>query len=196
MSKIPGSTGKSFWIWILGNLLGVGAMGAALLLLPSLMNLRGILASTLIISLPLSVAQWLALRRISGTSILWVLTIPVGLMLGLLILQNLPEGLWQGVDDESIAVLTAGYLLIGLMIGIPQWLILRRQFSGSSIWLLGSSAAMGASLWLVLVTDLINRSGPFAFIVGVTVYGLITGLILWRLAAWGNQSQVYGASAD
>jgi hypothetical protein len=194
MSKAPASTRKSFLTWIGGNLLGFCALGAVLLLLPSLMNMRGMLASTLIVTLPIGAGQWLALRRISGTSILWVLTIPVGMLAGLLLLQNLPDGLWQGLDDESITVLTAGYLLIGLMIGIPQWLILRRQFSGSSIWLLGSSAAMGASLWLVLATDLVNRSGPFAIVLGVTVYILITGFILWRLVARGNPPQAYSFS--
>jgi hypothetical protein len=194
MSKEAGSAAKSFWTWLIGNLIGFGALGAALLLLPSLMNIRSMLASTLILTIPIGAGQWLALRRISGTSILWVLTIPLGLLAGLLILQNLPEGSWQSLDDESITVLTACYMLIGLMIGIPQWLILRRQFSGSSIWLLGSSAAMGASLWLVLATDLINRSGPFAIVLGVTVYVLITGFILWRLVARRYPPQIYSFS--
>jgi hypothetical protein len=194
MSKEAGSAAKSFWTWLIGNLIGFGALGAALLLLPSLMNIRSMLASTLILTIPIGAGQWLALRRISGTSILWVLTIPLGLLAGLLILQNLPEGSWQSLDDESITVLTACYMLIGLMIGIPQWLILRRQFSGSSIWLLGSSAALGASLWLVLATDLINRSGPFAIVLGVTVYVLITGLILWRLVARRYPPQIYSFS--
>jgi hypothetical protein len=191
MSQPSVRMGKPFLIWCFANILGVAALAGMLSLLPFLTSIRGVVATSLIISLPLSVAQWLALRRISGTSILWVLTIPVGLLAGLLILQNLPDGLGQRVDDESISALTAGYLLIGLMIGFPQWLILRRQFSGSSIWLLGSAAAMGASIWLVLATDLINRSGPLAIVAGVSIYILVTGFILWRLVSRDNPPQAY-----
>ncbi|MCK4901280.1 MAG: hypothetical protein KAS38_21025 [Anaerolineales bacterium] len=129
------------------------------------------------------------------TSILWILTIPIGLLLAVLINRVIPDGFWQVVDDESIAALTTGYLVGGFAIGLPQWLILRRQLSRSSIWLLGSSIGAGAGPWLILVTDLINQSGIISYIVGVLVYAIVTGLFLSWLLVYHNQSQTNLASA-
>jgi hypothetical protein len=95
----------------------------------------------------------------------------------------------QIVDDESIVFLTASYLMIGFTVGLLQWFILRRQFSGSSLWILGSTVGVGFSFWLILATDLINRSGIMAFIIGALVYPITTGLILLRLLAHHDQSK-------
>jgi hypothetical protein len=189
------SISKPFFIWVFANILGFSALAVLLFVLPSLMSIQGILASTLIISIPIGLAQWVALRRFFHPSILWVLTIPMGLLLYFLIYRAIPDGLWQKVDDESIAILTASYLLIGFTIGLPQWLILRRQFSDSSIWLLGSSAGVGLSFWLILATDLINQSGIIAFVVGILVYVIATGLIFSRLIAYHDKSQTNVANA-
>jgi hypothetical protein len=159
------------------------------------MSIQGLSATALIISIPVSIAQWVALRRISQTSILWILTIPVGLMLAVLILRSMPERLWQAVDDESTAVLTAGYLLIGFLIGLPQWLILRRQFSSAAIWLLASTAGVSVGFGLVIWTDLINQSGIISAVVVVLVYAFTTGLILSRLIASHDRSRIDAASS-
>jgi hypothetical protein len=80
--------------------------------------------------------------------------------------------------------------MIGFAVGLLQWFILRRQFSGSSLWILGSSVGVGFSLWLILATDLINWSGIFALVVGSLVYPITTGLILLRLLAHHNKSDM------
>ena len=159
------------------------------------MSISGFVSTTLIITIPIALAQWIALRRILQTSILWILTIPIGLLLAILINRVIPEGLWQVVDGESIAALTAGYHLIGFAIGLPQWLILRRQLPKSSIWLLGSSIGVAMGFWIILATDLINQSGIISYIVGVLVYSIVTGLVLTGLLANQNRSQVNLAAA-
>jgi hypothetical protein len=189
MSKQNGYLSKQFFMWIFANILGFGALGASLLVIPSIMSISGIVSSTLIITIPIAFAQWIALRRILQTSILWILTIPIGLLLGILFNRVIPVGLWQVVDNDSIAALTAGYLLIGFAIGLPQWLILRRHISKSGIWLLGSSIGVTAGFWIILVTDLINQSGIISYIVGVLVYSIVTGLVLSGLLASQNHSQ-------
>ena len=189
MSQQSGYISKPFIIWIFANILGFSALAISLLVLPSLMSISGIVVSTLIISIPMSLAQWIALRRIFPISILWIITIPIGLLLVVLIYQVIPDGLWQIVEDESPAVLTVLFLIMGFTIGLPQWLILRRQFSSSSIWLLGSSIGVAAGFGLVIVTDLINQSEIISYIVVVLVYAITTGLILSRLLAYHNQSQ-------
>ena len=204
MSRESGYLIKPFSIWVFGNILGFGALGALALVLPSLVPTPGMVASILIISIPISLAQWIALRRILPTSALWVLTTPIGLLLAVLIYKYevIPDGLWRIVGeivgdegDESTAVITALYLVMGFTVGLPQWLILRRRFSSSSLWLLGSSIGVAAGCWLVLVTDLINQSGVIAYIVGVLVYAIVTGLILSRLVACHNQSQANQVNA-
>lgn len=195
MSKQNGYLSKQFFTWIFANILGFGALGALLLWLPSMMQLSGFVPSTLIIAFPIALAQWLALRRILQTSILWILTTPIGLLLAISIIRVIPDGLWLGLDDESIAALIAVYLLIGFVIGLPQWLILRRQLSRSSIWLLGSSIGVAAGFWIIFVTDLVNQSGIISYIVGALVYSIVTGLVLTGLLANQNRSQVNLAAA-
>ena len=195
MSKQNGYLSNQFFRWLFANILGFGALGASLLVIPSIMSISGIVSSTLIITIPIAFAQWIALRRILQTSILWILTIPIGLLLGILFNRVIPVGLWQVVDNDSIAALTAGYLLIGFAIGLPQWLILRRHISKSGIWLLGSSIGVTAGFWIILVTDLINQSGIISYIVGVLVYSIVTGLVLSGLLASQNHSQANLAAA-
>ena len=195
MSQNFGYLSKHFLTWFFANILGFGALGASLLVFPSIMSISGLVATTLIITIPISLAQWIALRRILQTSVLWILTIPIGLLLAVLINRVIPDGFWQVIDDESIAALTTGYLVGGFAIGLPQWLILRQQLSRSSIWLLGSSFGAAAGCWLILVTDLINQSGIISYIVGVLVYAIVTGLFLSWLLVYHNQSQTNLASA-
>lgn len=180
---------KSFLIWVVANILGISATAALPLLFASLLeSLRSGIVSGFIFSLPIGLAQWLALRRISHTSILWVLTVPVGILIYLLINGLIPDGLRQRINDESIVVLTAAYLLIGFTVGLLQWFVIQRQFSGSPLWILGSTVGVGFSFWLILATDLINQSGIIAFIVGLLVYPITTGLILLLLLAHPKQS--------
>lgn len=184
MLQSSGYPNKSFLVWLIANILGISATVALPLLFASLSeSLRSGVVSGFIFAFPIGLAQWLALRRISKTSILWVLTVPVGILIYFLIYELIPDGLKQTIDDESILFITAAYLIIGFTVGLLQWLIMRRQFSGSSLWILGSTVGVGFSFWLILATGLINQSGIIASIVGILVYPIITGLILSRLLA-------------
>jgi len=174
---------KSFIIWIVANTLGISAVAALPLVFPSIMSIDNKVLTTFIVLLPISLAQWLALRTFSRTSVLWIFTIPVSLLLYFLLIRYIPEGLGNNTDSESIAVMTSLYLLIGFIIGLLQWLILRRQFARSVLWLLGSTAGVGFSFWLILATDLINQSGILASIIAILIYTVTTGLVLsWLIA--------------
>ncbi|MCK5053389.1 MAG: hypothetical protein KAR65_03885 [Anaerolineales bacterium] len=189
MSQEFANASKPFVIWIVANLLGFTVLVASLFTFPFLKSIPGIVASPVIITIPISLAQWIALRRSVPISVLWILTIPVGLLLAFLISGVIPDGLWEIVDDESTTVLTLLFLMMGFAIGLPQWLILRRQFSSSSIWLLGSSVGIGAGFGLVLATGLINKSEIISYTVAVLVYAIATGLILSWLLTSRSQSQ-------
>ena len=167
--------------WIVANLLGVAAIGA-LSLIPFLTSIPGMLVSSLIIGLPIGFAQWIALRRVAPISILWVLTISAGLLLGLVVSPIL-AGIWGFLEDESVLSLTAAYTTIGLLVGMAQWLFLRGHFTKSLVWLLSSAVGLGLGTSLVLVSNLIHQSGIISIILVVLVYAIATGLVMSWLAA-------------
>ena len=168
--------------WIVANLLGVAAIGALSLILPFLTSIPGMLVSSLIIGLPIGFAQWIALRRVAPISILWVLTISAGLLLGLVVSPIL-AGIWGFLDDESVLSLTAAYTTIGLLVGLAQWLFLRGHFTKSLVWLLSSAVGLGLGTGLVLASNLIYQSGIISIILVVLVYAIATGLVISWLPA-------------
>jgi hypothetical protein len=170
--------------WIVANLLGVAAISALSLILPFLTSIPGMLVSSLIIGLPIGFAQWIALRRVAPISILWVLTISAGLLLGLVVSPILAGIFWGFLDDESVLSLTAAYTTIGLLVGTAQWLFLRGHFTKSLVWLLSSAVGLGLGTGLVLVSNLIHQSGIISIILVVLAYAIATGLVIsWLLAS-------------
>jgi hypothetical protein len=169
--------------WFIANLLGVASIAVLPLILPSLTYIHGMFVSTLIIGLPIGLAQWIALRRVAPISILWVLTISAGLFLGLVVVNGpIYGGTWGFLDDESILSLTAACTTIGLLVGLAQWLLLRGHFAKSLVWILSSAVGLGLGFGLVLASDLIHQSGVISAILVVLVYAMATGLVIsWLL---------------
>ncbi len=168
--------------WIVANYLGVAAIGLITLILPFLMSIRGIWVSSLIIGLPIGSAQWLALRRLAPISILWVLTIFAGQILGHLAGPKIAGLLWGSLDDESVVSLTAFVTTFGLFVGLAQWLFLRGHFSRTPVWPLSSAAGLGLGVGLIFVTDLVDKSGLISIILVVLVYAVLTGWVMAWLA--------------
>jgi hypothetical protein len=165
--------------WVIANLLGVAAIGVFFLIIPLLESIPGRLVSFLIISIPIGLAQWLALRRFAPISILWVFTISAGLLLGLEFVSSpITAGIWGFSDYESILSLTVGYTTIGLLVGLVQWFFLRGHFAKSLVWLLSSAVGLGLGIGLILVSSLINQSVAISFILVVLVYAITTGLAI------------------
>jgi hypothetical protein len=162
--------------WFVANLLGVAAIFALSLILPFLVSIHGMLVSSLIIGLPIGFAQWIALRRVAPISILWALTISVGLYLGLVVIPILGK-IWGFHDDESVLSLTVGYTTIGLLVGLAQWLFLPGQFTKSLVWPLSSAVGLGLGFGLVLASNLIYRSGIISFFLVALVYAIATGFV-------------------
>jgi len=182
MSRKLSEVGGVILGWIVANLLGVAAIGA-LSLIPFLTSIPGRLVSPLLIGLPIGFAQWIALRRVAPISILWILTISAGLLLGLEVGPILAGNLWGFLDDESVLSLMAAYTTIGLLVGLAQWLLLRGHFTKSLVWLLSSAVGLGLGTGLVLVSNLINQSGIISIILVVLVYGIATGFVISWLPA-------------
>ena len=168
--------------WFVANLLGVAAITVLTLILPFLTSIRGRLVSSLIIGLPIGLAQWIALRRVAPISILWILTISAGLLLGLVV-GPLLAGIWGSLDDESVLSLTLAYTTIGLLVGLAQWLFLRGHFTRSLSWLLSSAVGLGLGTGLVLASNLVDQSGTVSIILVALVYAIATGLAISWLQA-------------
>jgi hypothetical protein len=182
MSQLTGEIRKALLIWCLANILGLSIPPLIMYLVTLLTATLGLLSTTLIISMPLSIAQWAALRRIMPISILWIFSIPTSILAMVVIIREVWERFLGNVDPEPLIVMTSTFFLTGLIIGLPQWLILRRENDGASIWMLGTVLGVGLGASIVIATDLVNISGVIAYIVAVLIYVAATGLSLsWLL---------------
>jgi hypothetical protein len=179
MARIVYELRRPFLSWVASNFLGVAALGAIILTLPFLRSIPGRLVSTLMIGIPIGFAQWIALRRIAPVSILWVLTISAGLIVGLMVVNSpIPSGLWGFLDDESVLSMTLGTATIGLLVGFVQWFFLRGHFAKTLIWLVSSAVGLGLGTSLILVSNMINQSGEISIILVVLMYAVATGLAI------------------
>ena len=183
MIKFSGEARKTVVIWSVANILGLSIPPLVLFLVPRFTAISGLFSTALIISLPLSIAQWAALRKTLPVSALWIFSIPASILAMVLFIREVPERYFSFINSESLAVLAAAFFVIGLIIGLPQWLLLRRECSGSSIWLLGSGLGVGVGAFIVIATDLVNRFGLLAYMIVVLVYIVATGTALARLIA-------------
>jgi hypothetical protein len=173
VDRDPKNAWRILLIWIFANFLGVGVIGV-ISWIPFLTSIRGILVSSLLIGIPIGFFQWLAIRRIAPISFLWIFTISAGLLLGI---HSPISGIWGFLDDESVLSLTAICTMIGVIVGLAQWLILHGHFAKSLTWLLSSAAGIGLGIGLVLATNLIDQ-GLVAIILVTLVYSIATGLAI------------------
>jgi len=173
---------RMFLYWNLGNLLGWAFISALLTALPGVRSIPGFFVALLVLAIPFGLAQWLVLRRFIPVSPLWVVTIPISWFLFYLIAYLIPDTLLQNVDDEATSTLTFGYLVLGAVMGLSQWLILRRKLTRAALWILGSSLGVGLGFGIVLATGLINQYEYISYTVVVLVYSIVTGSLLsWLL---------------
>lgn len=175
-----------FALWMAANFAGFGLLGLAVLLIPGWLSQTGLVGSILIITIPVSIAQWVVLKRLVSFSWLWIIAMPVGLTLAILLLRAIPESLWQVVDDESIPVLVAGYLVVGFMVGFPQWLLLRRRFEKTLIWVAVTAGGLSIGFGLVLLTNMIYWSEFISYVLVVLIYAAGTGYFLSKWISLGD----------
>jgi hypothetical protein len=190
MSQQRGFEWKPFITWLLANIFGFGILGAVILLLPYLNIPLGFLSSVLIIAIPISIAQWFALRRFIPVTFLWILAAPLGLLLAIFMIKYIPVSTWDYLDSEAPGVLITLYLAMSFVFSLPQWLIFRRYYQKASHWIVGTTLGFTLGMGVVIVTDMINRSGILAFILVSLVYIIITGLTFSWLITNANQRSI------
>lgn len=164
--------------WVVANFLGVAAIGG-LTLIPFLTS-AGVAIPSLIIGLPIGLAQWMFLRRIAPVSALWVITISAGLLIGI---HSPILGKLGFLDEESILGLTTGAATFAFLVGSAQWFLLRGRFARSLVWPLSSAIGFGLGIALPLGSDLMNQ-GLVPIILVTLVYSTATGIaIAWMCIA-------------
>jgi hypothetical protein len=180
--------------WIASNLLGWMAAPALALALGLPGSTCNNPAMLIVVIAPPALAQWLVLRRLVAMTPLWLITIPLGFLIfvGLVVMTS--TGVLQLPDDEGTATLSALYAVLGGLVGLLQWLILRRYFRTAGIWVAASAAGTGIGLALVLITDLVSASGIAAIAVFVLTYAALTGAALEWLLASGTLREVVRAA--
>ncbi len=130
------------------------------------------------VGISLAIMQWLTLRRHLSQAGWWVLATLVGWFLGVAFVMTgvgvvIGDWLEYGLVGN---VITFG--IIGLALGITQWLILRRQVLQAGWWILASLAG-----WVVLalaVGKAITNKAELAEVGAIPA--VITGFVLvWLL---------------
>ena len=131
--------------------------------------------------------QWKMLRKTYSISSSWIYLIPAGMIFTELITGIL---LWKmGINRGEFAFWEANPLphalivtIYGLVIGLIQSPILRKHFSMSAIWIVASTIAWGVSILITAIKVSNDIFLLITFIVGILLYGLITGAtLMWIL---------------
>jgi hypothetical protein len=127
----------------------------------------------------LGLFQWMVLRKRIKGSLAWIPATSLGMMLGLVAFwgsfvfitgDQLPQG------NPMDWVFGLGFLrsgLVGLCLGVTQWIVLRRQFPGHGWWVPAVLIGMLGS-WLV---QWFFGEG-YAFVTQGTITGFVLSLML------------------
>ena len=223
--------GWGFWVrWILANTvgfslglpLGTFAASAALFFLAAAGEVAsgtknqiedwfafiGIVAAFMvgfgIVAAVAGIMQWLVLRRHLSAAESWLVASATGGAIG----GALGFASWVivgrdefGVVSFSQETLTVAFTVVGAIVGIAQWLVLRGQVYRAGLWVListlgwamgqaasGPAGRLGESLFYRLAFGIETvRDGflPIAgFVVGFPLFGLLTGAITGVAMVW------------
>ena len=135
------------------------------------------IAGGTVIGLGTGILQKSLLNKLFNVATSWIFSLIIGFAITEFIAGIL---LWQlGINRWELRFIESNplpealiFAVAGLIIGLLQWVILKRYFFRSFFWILASSMGWGIT---VLMTYF---AGLFAFILGALIYGAITGATL------------------
>jgi hypothetical protein len=181
--------GKKSWWWILTTISGWVAGLFFLGMLPHYMiwSMKPVIAQALggaAIGIFLGLAQWLFLRRQVRRALFWILVNMVSWASGftLLYFEPLQHTMWS--------IRAIGFIVVGTIIGVSQWLALRKLISNASQLVLANVLAwegIGILEWIGLETTSsysisVKRMGmayEVGGLIGLFVIGTAIGLAQW-----------------
>jgi hypothetical protein len=114
-------------------------------------------------------------RNEFGMWLEWTLATALGMLLGFL-----PSLILVNLLDLALARLIVP-LLAGFLVGLAQWVVLRKYINGVADWVLagGASWAVGYALGLLIMSGL-TGTGLDAFI-GYILFGVIVAFVQWPI---------------
>ena len=174
--------------WVLANIIGwtVGLYFGVL-------NPLCFAATGIVAGLVLGASQWWALRatpfginraedeaniptHISQNARRWILSTFAGAAIGLIPATALGATLF--LFSSGLAALLAGAVL-GLAVGLGQWIVLRHISRQLMLWLLVNTVGGAVCGWLTIIP--IIRGLPLGLLAGSALFGYVTGRVLERI---------------
>ena len=134
-----------------------------------------------VIGLTIGLVQWLLIRRYIFRSGWWIVASMGGHIVGnILIYVSTPYLLSVGRPLQNNVVAGA---LVGVSIGTAQWLVLRKQFYQSGLWILGNTVGWSISYLLssLMAERIVTCHDTCQSSIGGMTLGIITGWMLMRL---------------
>jgi hypothetical protein len=134
------------------------------------LNLTQQLGAIALIGMPgptIATMQWIWLRRRMRKAGWWIAAAVAGwyVVLGLSALRGLPA-VEQFAAKFETATDIIFYFLLGAVMSLPQWLLLRRQFLGASYWLVARPLGWLAGYGLIFLARV-----KVDFFEGIRVFG-------------------------
>lgn len=108
----------------------------------------------------------------------WIISTFAGAAIGLIPALALATGLV--LFSNSLAALLGGAIL-GLAVGIGQWMILKYVSDRGVLWLVVNTLGGAACGWLTLTP--IIRGLPIGMLLGAALFGYVTGRVMERIIA-------------
>jgi hypothetical protein len=142
------------------------------------LNLLKSIGSLIGFSLTMATFQWLLLHNYLLNGRTWFLATGMGLLVGGLLAMASTSALSNIVVEQSL-IIAAYLLLIGGVVGIAQWLILRRILP-NAFWVVIIDIAAASSL-LLIPRPITNTPEILRSLIVLMLPGGIAGLGIWLL---------------
>jgi hypothetical protein len=187
--------------WVLANLVGeflglglAGAVGAAVMLVVGgaagaatfILMAGALVVAALLEGTVVGLAQWWVLGRYlpALTRRVWVLATVLGAIVAWMIgmtLGTLGADL-IGSGNSTAALLFSAVLgpVVGALLGMTQWLALRRHVERAGWWVLANALAWTAGMAVIFAaTGIIQEDTPVAVVVTIwAVSGILAGVVV------------------
>ncbi len=174
--------------WLAGVALGV-ALTFAVRPLPFVNEDRFVVYAVLFsLGITVGLTQWIVLRHFLLRPLPWLAATFVGYLLCFAIISFANRMAFAAASTRHDVLL---FTVMGVAVGVPQALVLSRDYRGAAVWVLASIASFMAFFWLV--ANPTNSPGQFLLMaslvaaVGSAVPGLVLVWLTGRPAAVSHQ---------